>query len=222
VFNFRNNVVSALFLAVNLLLAFSSSQAADGLFDRWTSRTPANRKAAVAAAKSSETHTKAPASPTKVSTGKVRLAGYDDDGDLQSSGQAAPTTIDQGYPPPSIPAAPAESVPVFPVASSPIEVFENSTYCLNCGQDDHCQKCLRNCRKNCKQTWYPRVAPYCQPGWGWNQPCWRRAADTYDCPRPQQLAPPQRRVSVPEAPAEESSVDAPVDDSGIIRDKTGQ
>jgi hypothetical protein len=40
------------------------------------------------------------------------------------------------------------------------------------------------CRKVCHQTYYPRSAPYCLPDWGWNQTCWRRMKDNYNCPRP--------------------------------------
>lgn len=59
---------------------------------------------------------------------------------------------------------------------------EKTFCCFNCGQDDQCQTCERHCRKKCHQTWYPRVAPYCQSGWGFTQPCWRRAQDCSYCP----------------------------------------
>ena len=56
--------------------------------------------------------------------------------------------------------------------------------CFNCGEYDHYQRRIRHCRACCKSTWYPRVAPYCQPNWGWTQPCWRRTGDNYACVRP--------------------------------------
>ncbi len=65
----------------------------------------------------------------------------------------------------------------------------DSSPCFNCGELDHDQKCLRNFRKKWGQTWYPRVSPYCQSGWGWTQPCWRRMSDNYNCPRPEAPAP---------------------------------
>ena len=56
--------------------------------------------------------------------------------------------------------------------------------CFNCGECDHCITCTRHHRRKCNQTWYPRLAPYCETNWGWTQPCWRRMADNYNCPRP--------------------------------------
>ncbi len=55
---------------------------------------------------------------------------------------------------------------------------------FNCGDNDHYIDCTKFHRRKCGETWYPRVAPYCRPSWGWTQPCWRRALDNYNCPRP--------------------------------------
>src|SRR5437762_662569 len=63
---------------------------------------------------------------------------------------------------------------------------DSSCPSINCGECDHYQRSSQFCRQQCKSTWYPRIAPYCQPGWGWTQPCWRRAEDTYNCPVPAQ------------------------------------
>jgi hypothetical protein len=76
--------------------------------------------------------------------------------------------------------------PVFAETDRPAPAMktccDRSFRCFNCGEDDPRQCCNRNCRKKCGQTWYPRVAPYCQTGWGWTQPCWRRTQDTRNCP----------------------------------------
>jgi hypothetical protein len=58
----------------------------------------------------------------------------------------------------------------------------DSSPCFNCGDCDHYIRCTQRQRRCCGQTWYPRVAPYCESGWGWTQPCWRRMADNYHCP----------------------------------------
>ena len=55
---------------------------------------------------------------------------------------------------------------------------------VNCGECDRHQGRVSFCRKLCHQTYYPRAAPYCMPEWGWNQTCWRRMKDNYNCPRP--------------------------------------
>jgi hypothetical protein len=60
--------------------------------------------------------------------------------------------------------------------------------CFNCGECDHCITCTRHHRRKCNQTWYPRVAPYCETNWGWTQPCWRRMDDNYNCPPRAQAA----------------------------------
>jgi len=240
VFKSRNVVACALSVVI-LVWASSQSHAADEFFEQSPIRSAPKRKAAAATAKSSEAQKKAPASSSKGSAGKIRLVAagrlsdwprnspipagataYTDDSDPQSSVLEASPTIDLVSSPAASSAGPATAVPVYPVASSPSEVVGNSTHCLNCGQDDHYQKCIRNSRKNFKQTWYPRAAPYCQPGWGWTQPCWRRAVDTYNCPRPQQLAQPQPPVSNPEMPEEQPSINAPADGTSIIRNTAGQ
>jgi len=198
VFKFNKMTICTLLAVLNLSLVFSQSQAAAGLFDRLSSK----RKGAVQGNKSSDGQTSGPVSPATYSAGKVSLVSYADDGRQESS-----VPVDSSL---SIPVGTSESVPEYPVTSTSIEMVDNSTHCINCGQDDHCQSCVRHCRKNCKQTWYPRTAPYCQPGWGWNQPCWRRTADNYNCPRPQQMTPPpQRRVNIPEALPEESPANPP-------------
>lgn len=188
--------IGALLATMSLSLAFSQPQAAAGLFDRLSPK----RKPVAAASKTSETQADKPASSAKRRAGKIALAVYADEGSGTSAIPVGPS--------PAMPSYPVETV--FPVTSTPIEGVDGSDYCFNCGQDDHCQTCLRHCRKQCKQTWYPRAAPYCQPGWGWNQPCWRRTVDNYNCPRPQQLASPRRRSTIPEAPAVEPSMEAPV------------
>ena len=200
----RIMAICALLAAISLSPEFSQSPVAGGL--NW--RSP-KRKAAVAASQSSQTQTIAPVSPARASDVKISLATYADDGYPAPSIPALPPTLVPVSPSPSMPAYPATSAPMSPVAAVPIEVADNSAHCLNCGQDDHCKNCLRYARKNWKQTWYPRAAPYCQPGWGWNQPCWRRTEDTYHCPRPQQSPLPRRRVGIPETPADERSLDAP-------------
>jgi len=58
----------------------------------------------------------------------------------------------------------------------------DSSPCFNCGECDHHIRCTQRNRRCCGQTWYPRLAPYCQADWGWTQPCWRRMADNYNCP----------------------------------------
>jgi len=58
----------------------------------------------------------------------------------------------------------------------------DSSPCFNCGDCDHHIRCTQRNRRCCGQTWYPRLAPYCQADWGWTQPCWRRMADNYHCP----------------------------------------
>lgn len=55
---------------------------------------------------------------------------------------------------------------------------------INCGECDRHQGRVSHWRKMCHQTYYPRMAPYCMPEWGWNQTCWRRMKDNYNCPRP--------------------------------------
>jgi hypothetical protein len=52
-----------------------------------------------------------------------------------------------------------------------------SDSCFNCGEYDHCIWSTRLHRCKCGQTWYPRMAPYCLPGWGWTQPGWRRMVE---------------------------------------------
>jgi|GEM_PF-6456682 hypothetical protein len=93
----------------------------------------------------------------------------------------------------------------------PASPDDTSCQCMNCGENDHYQHCVQQCRKQCKSTWYPRVAPYCQPGWGWTQPCWRRAEDTYNCPPlpPSPTASPRKPYFVPEAPATEEAPNLP-------------
>ena len=100
----------------------------------------------------------------------------------------------------------------------------DSSPCFNCGDCDHNRKCLPRCRKFWGQTWYPRLAPYCQAGWGWHQPCWRRMADNYNCPRPEvpvmqspvpaspplPAPPPAAEPALPEPPAVPTSSAAPV------------
>jgi hypothetical protein len=73
---------------------------------------------------------------------------------------------------------------------------------FNCGDNDHYLECTRFHRQKCGETWYPRVAPYCRPSWGWTQPCWRRAVDNYNCPRPVALPAmsPQSTPRSPESP----------------------
>ena len=206
----RNMVICALLAAMYLSPELSQSQARAGLFNLRSSK----RKAAVDASLSSESHATAPVSRANRSAVKISLATFADDGDYPAASVPVfPPTLVPVSPPPSIPAYPAASVPVSPVASDPIEVVDSSAHCLNCGQDDHCRTYLRLARKQWKQTWYPRAAPYCQAGWGWNQPCWRRTDDTYNCPRPQKLTSPRRRVGIPEAPADEPSMEAPADEA---------
>ncbi len=65
---------------------------------------------------------------------------------------------------------------------------------VNCGECDPHQGRVSFCRKLSHQTYYPRSAPYCAPDWGWNQTCWRRIKDNYNCPRP------DSRGSCPEPP----------------------
>ncbi|MFN0053573.1 MAG: hypothetical protein ACKV0T_15445 [Planctomycetales bacterium] len=52
-----------------------------------------------------------------------------------------------------------------------------------CGPDDKYGRHIAHCRRNCDQTYYPPVPPYCFPGYGYNPPCWRRMAEGYVCPR---------------------------------------
>jgi hypothetical protein len=108
----------------------------------------------------------------------------------------------------------------------PIEVYEDSARpapamkmpcertfdCFNCGEEDGCQSCLRKCRKKCNQTWYPRVAPYCQTGWGYTQPCWRRTEDTNNCPPvrlPNSTSWPAPAPAVEPAPALAPAMESP-------------
>ena len=88
-------------------------------------------------------------------------------------------------------------------------VFGCRTWCrgplpgsFNCGDNDHYIECTRFHRRKCGETWYPRVAPYCEPHWGWAQPCWRRMTDNYNCPRLQASAPkpPPRKPRAPSLP----------------------
>ena len=110
----------------------------------------------------------------------------------------------------------ASSEALHPVSQTPAVTYESSTIagwgydsspCFNCGEFDHYQRRVRWCRdKICKETWYPRVAPYCQPSWGYTQPCWRRVADNYNCVRPDyrgSVPKPRRARAVPALPAEE-------------------
>jgi hypothetical protein len=62
--------------------------------------------------------------------------------------------------------------------------FSGGGLTVNCGECDRHQGRVSFCRKLCHQTYYPRAAPYCMPEWGWNQTCWRRMKDNYNCPRP--------------------------------------
>lgn len=194
-FKFRNTTICGLLVALYLWLPFSQPQAAAGIFDRVSP----TRKAAAAAEKPSEARTDAPYSLARNSRGRVSLTSYAEDNNPESPVTTTPN-----------PAIPAESFTVIPSTAAPFEMSDNSCHCINCGQDDHCQSCLRHCRKRCKQTWYPRAAPYCQPGWGWNQPCWRRTQDAYNCPRPQQMTAPRRRIGSPESPAAGPPVSAPI------------
>lgn len=73
--------------------------------------------------------------------------------------------------------------------------FSGGGLTVNCGECDRRQGQVSFCRKLCHQTYYPRAAPYCMPEWGWNQTCWRRMKDNYNCPRP------DSRASSPEPPA---------------------
>ncbi len=77
--------------------------------------------------------------------------------------------------------------------------------CFNCGDCDHCIACTRHHRRKCNQTWYPRLAPYCETNWGWTQPCWRRMDDNYNCPPRAQAnsARPQPAPAPAAAPAAE-------------------
>lgn len=79
----------------------------------------------------------------------------------------------------------------------------DSSACFNCGDCDHCIWYTQTLRRKCGSTWYPRVAPYCQAGWGWTQPCWRRMADNYNCPRPEGPVSKPRSASPPPVPAAE-------------------
>lgn len=82
--------------------------------------------------------------------------------------------------------------------------------CFNCGENDHYQHRTRSCRAMCKDTWYPRVAPYCQPSWGYTQPCWRRVADNYNCVRPDwRGSSPKPRAPTRAAPVEEPTLPEP-------------
>ncbi|HLJ12148.1 MAG TPA: hypothetical protein VKU82_13225, partial [Planctomycetaceae bacterium] len=71
---------------------------------------------------------------------------------------------------------------------------------------DRLQWWTRICRAPCRSTYYPRLAPYCQSSWGYTQPCWRRVADNYNCPRPDYHAttppPPTPRPFAPAAEPE--------------------
>ncbi len=185
---FRKLVICSLLVGMNLSLAFRENSAVAGLFDFWS---PKRKPAAANSADSQR---------VGQLQGSTRAAAYADNGVPASSVADSQAPSIAAYSPQSVP---AESAPLSPLTSTGVVFNDYSTHCLNCGQDDHCQSCLRHCRKNCKQTWYPRTAPYCQPGWGWNQPCWRRTVDTYNCPRPQQISSPPRRENGPEAPAPE-------------------
>jgi hypothetical protein len=83
---------------------------------------------------------------------------------------------------------------------------DTTSDCFNCGECDHCICTTRHHRRKCNQTWYPRLAPYCEQGWGWTQPCWRRMDDNYNCPRPAVIStkPQPRTYSPPPAPAAET------------------
>ena len=78
---------------------------------------------------------------------------------------------------------------------------EKTFRCFNCGEEDRCQTGERRCRKKCNQTWYPRVAPYCQSGWGYTQPTWRRTEDTNSWQPPQPAATPWHAPPVGPVPA---------------------
>lgn len=97
-------------------------------------------------------------------------------------------------------------------------VFGCRTWCggpvpgsFNCGSNDHYIDCTKFHLRKCGQTWYPRMAPYCQPGWGWTQPCWRRPPDNYNCQRPEapQKKSPQRASEPPVAPTRAPPSTAP-------------
>jgi hypothetical protein len=88
-------------------------------------------------------------------------------------------------------------------------VFGCRTWCkgplpgsFNCGDNDHFIECTRFHRRKCGETWYPRLAPYCEPHWGWTQPCWRRMTDNYNCPSQQASAPkpPPKKPHAPSSP----------------------
>lgn len=65
----------------------------------------------------------------------------------------------------------------------------DSSPCFDCGSGDRCQSWTRCCRKTCGSTYYPRFAPYCQAGWGYNETCWRRMADCNRCPQAAAMTP---------------------------------
>src|SRR5262245_16342151 len=96
----------------------------------------------------------------------------------------------------------------------------DSSPCFNCGDCDHCIRCTQWHRWKCGQTWYPRLAPYCQADWGWTQPCWRRMADNYNCPSAEPMTtrmpllpagetPPAGRPQLPPLPPPATSSTAP-------------
>jgi hypothetical protein len=95
---------------------------------------------------------------------------------------------------------------------------EKTFDCFNCGDNDHRQECRRCSNKHFGSTWYPRVAPYCETGWGWTQPCWRRTEDNYNCPKilaPKSSAP-SAPAPAPAAPGDDSSVSEPVLDGNPV------
>lgn len=81
--------------------------------------------------------------------------------------------------------------------------------CFNCGEDDPRQCICRHSRKKCGHTWYPRIAPYCATDWGYNQPCWRRTQDNYNCP-------PQTRSRSSFPAPREPAVSEPVPDDNPV------
>jgi hypothetical protein len=173
----------------------------------------AKRKAAAAPEQPSTIQKITPTSGANGSAVKISLATFADDGYSAAPVPESPPALAPDDPPASMPANPPASVPNAVDISAPMQPADESAHCFNCGQDDHCQTCLRKARKCWKQTYYPRTAPYCQPGWGWNQPCWRRTVDTYNCPRPANPNPTPRRRVIPEPPADdEPSMEAPADE----------
>jgi len=82
-------------------------------------------------------------------------------------------------------------------APSTYDAGYDSDNCFNCGEYDHCIWCTRLHRCKCGQTWYPRMAPYCLPGWGWTQPGWRRMVEEGQTLKPQSSSPPPLPAAEP-------------------------